>query len=80
MAIVVLVLFLCAVFIGALYVLPSALRKTSNPLVKTIVKVIGLDEEDLQDREERMKHLRSYLLVLAGILVLFFILLYLKGH
>jgi hypothetical protein len=47
MAIVVLVLFLCAVFIGALYLLPSALRKTNHPLARVIVKIIGLDEEDL---------------------------------
>jgi hypothetical protein len=81
MAIVVLVFFLCAVFIGALYLLPSTLRKTNHPLGRVIVKIIGLDEEDdLQDRQARMKQVRSYLIVLAGILVLLFLLLYMKGH
>jgi hypothetical protein len=80
MAIVVLVFFLCAAFIGALYLLPSALRKADHPLVRVIVRIVGLDEDDLQDRQERMKHFRFYLIVLAVVLVLLFVLMYMKGH
>jgi hypothetical protein len=84
MAIVVLIFFLCAViFTGLFYLnadrfyhLHSTLKKRNNPLLK----LIGFDEKDLQDRAAWIKHFRSYLILLPGILFLFFVLLFMKGH